>query len=84
MTAQVIHFPEIKNAQEIRRSISRLFASGIDGILPFSNLLDHCRNRACVIPEHEKTVLQQYGLVESDGSVTEEIRKIVLSETREW
>lgn len=84
MSARILLFPTKKRsaATEALRSIRRLKAAGIDAILPLGALIERCRNSSYTIEADTKGILKKFGLLESDGSVNETVRDVVLSETK--
>ena len=81
MSTQVIPFPDRLVATEIQRSIRRLQASGIDGILPLGDLIKRCRNPQHKIEKSEEATLKSYKLMQPDGTISDIVKSVVLSGT---
>src|SRR5262245_20285899 len=85
VSATITALSERRYAKEFEKNIEgtirSLSASGIDGILPLDLLIRRCRDPKTEIPEEESGVLMRLGLLWYDGSVPDEVRKVVLAGT---
>jgi hypothetical protein len=69
-----------KRSEEFVVAMVRIIYRSVkDGYRTVGYLAEICRNPGAHIPKHDKTILQIHGLVERDGSVSESVRRVILS-----